>query len=170
MDSKSIPEAEDVKQSNVSLWKIFSAYFLVGLTAFSMAILQKLKSLVMHNKWVSEEEMNEGLALVQMYPGPLMVDFTAYVGYKLRGVPGAVLATLGFIIPSFLMMIGLSFLYFAAADLSWAHLVFSGLEALVIGVIFNVTLDMGSRTLKGRVEAVIALLAFTALLLKVNAI
>ena len=160
----------DVQNSNVSLWKIFSSYLLVGLTAFSMAILQKLKSLVMRNKWLSEEDMNEGLALVQMYPGPLMVDFTAYVGYKLRGVPGAVAATLGFILPSFLMMIGLSSLYFAAANLSWIHLVFSGLEALVVGVIFNVTLDLGEKTLKGKIEAVIALLAFTILLFKVNAI
>jgi len=162
--------AEVIESPKVSLWKIFSAYLLVGLTAFSMAILQKLKSLVMRNKWLSEEDMNEGLALVQMYPGPLMVDFTAYVGYKLRGVRGAVLATLGFILPSFLMMIALSSLYFAAANLSWIHLIFSGLEALVVGVILNVTLDLGGKALKGKIEAVIALLAFTVLLFKVNAI
>ena len=162
--------AEVIESPKVSLWKIFSAYLLVGLTAFSMAILQKLKAIVMRNKWLSEEDMNEGLALVQMYPGPLMVDFTAYVGYKLRGVRGAVLATLGFILPSFLMMIALSSLYFAAANLSWIHLIFSGLEALVVGVILNVTLDLGGKALKGKIEAVIALLAFTVLLFKVNAI
>jgi chromate transporter len=155
---------------NVSLGKIFTSYLLVGLTAFSMAVLQKLKALVMRNKWLSEEDMNEGLALVQMYPGPLMVDFTAYVGYKLRGVPGAVLATLGFILPSFLLMIALSALYFAAANLSWIHLIFAGLEALVVGVILNVTFDLGGKALKGKVEATIALLAFAVLLFKVNAI
>ncbi len=154
----------------VSLQKILLEYFLVGLTAFSMAILQKLKSLVMKNRWMSEEEMNEGLALVQLYPGPIMVDFTAYVGYKLRGVPGAVMATSGFILPSFFMMLALSSLYFAAANLSWIHVLFAGLEALVIGVIFNVTIDLGARALKGKVEAVIALIAFAALLMKLNAI
>ena len=145
-------------------------YFLVGLTAFSMAILQKLKSLVMKNRWMSEEEMNEGLALVQLYPGPIMVDFTAYVGYKLRGAPGAVMATSGFILPSFFMMLVLSALYFAAASLAWIHILFSGLEALVIGVIFNVTLDLGGRVLKGKVESIVALFAFAALLLRFNAI
>ena len=109
------------EELQVSLSKIFAQYLLVGLTAFSMAILQKLKDLVMRNKWLSEEEMNEGLALVQLYPGPIMVDLTAYVGYKLRGVPGAVLATAGFIIPSFFMMLFLSALYFAAANLAWLH-------------------------------------------------
>ena len=98
----------------ISLLTIFTSYFIVGLTAFGMAILQKLKALVMDNHWLSEEEMNDGLAMVQLYPGPLMVDFAAYVGYKLRGVWGATLATLGFIMPSFFLMSVLSALYFAA--------------------------------------------------------
>jgi len=162
--------SECVQSLPVSLRNILTEYLLVGLTAFSMAILQKLKSLVMRNRWLTEEEMNEGLALVQLYPGPIMVDFTAYVGYKVRGVPGAVLATTGFVLPSFLMMLGLSALYFAAAGLSWIHLLLTGLEALVLGVILNVTIDLGERALKGRVEATIGLLAFAGLLLKVNAV
>jgi len=154
----------------VSLWTILLAYLQVGLTAFGMAILQKLKALVMDNHWLSEEEMNEGLALVQLYPGPIMVDFTAYVGYKLRGVPGAILATLGFILPSYGLMLILSAFYFAAGNLPWVHPLFLGLEALVIGILFNVTLDLGARSIQSRVQAVIALFAFAALLFKANAI
>ena len=154
----------------VALWAILVAYLQVGLTGFGWAILQKLKALVMDKRWLSEEEMNEGLALVQLYPGPIMVDFTAYVGYKLRGVPGAILATTGFILPSFVLMLALSALYFAAGSLPWVHPLFLGLEALVVGILFNVTLDMGAGAVKGRVEAGIALLAFAALLFKVNAV
>lgn len=102
--------------------------------------------------------------------GPIMVDFTAYVGYRLRGVAGAIMATTGFILPSFILMVALSAFYFAAASLSWIHLLFAGLEAMVIGVIFNVTVDMGSRALKGKVEATIAVIAFGALLLRMNAV
>jgi chromate transporter len=154
----------------VSLLAILLAYLRIGLTAFGFAILQKLKSLVLDHHWLSEEEMNEGLALVQLYPGPIMVDFTAYVGYKLRGVPGAVLATLGFVTPSFVLMLILSAAYFAAGNLPWVHPLFLGLEAIVVGIIVNVTLDMGARALKGRGEAAIALAAFVALSFKVNAI
>ena len=154
----------------VSLQAIFSSYFIVGLTAFGMAILQKLKALVMDNHWLSEEEMNEGLAMVQLYPGPLMVDFTAYVGYKLRGVIGAVLATTGFILPSFVLMSVLSAFYFAAGNLLWVHPLFSGLEALVVGILFNVTLEMGGRNIQNRTQTVIMLLAFVSLLLKFNAV
>jgi len=154
----------------ISLWTIFTSYFVVGLTAFGMAILQKLKALVMDNHWMSEEEMNEGLAMVQLYPGPLMVDFAAYVGYKLRGVMGAIMATTGFILPSFVLMSVLSAFYFGAGDLPWVHPLFVGLEALVVGILFNVTLEMGGRNIQQRTQAVIMLLAFAALLFKVNAV
>lgn len=161
---------EKTSRPSVSLSVIFWAYFQVGLTAFGMAIIQKIKTLVITRRWLSEEEMNDGLAMVQLYPGPIMVDFTAYVGYLLRGIPGAILATTGFILPSFFLMLGLSALYFTAGSLPWVHPLFLGLEALVVGVILNVTLDMGGRAIKGRVEAAIALFAFSALLFKVNAI
>jgi chromate transporter len=154
----------------ISLWTIFISYFVVGLTAFGMAIIQKLKALVMDNHWLSEEEMNDGLAMVQLYPGPLMVDFSAYVGYKLRGVLGAILATLGFILPSFILMSVLSAFYFAAGNLPWVHPLFLGLEALVVGILFNVTLEMGGRNIQQRTQAVIMLLAFGALLFKVNSL
>jgi len=57
---------ETEPRPQISLWTIFTSYFVVGLTAFGMAILQKLKALVMDNHWLGEEEMNEGLALVQL--------------------------------------------------------------------------------------------------------
>ncbi len=154
----------------VSLLTILWTYFIIGLTAFGMAILQKLKKAVLGNHWLTEEEMNDGLAMVQLYPGPIMVNFTTYVGYRLRGVPGALMATLGFVTPSIILIIGLAAAYFAAGSLPWIKPLFVGLEALVVGVVFHVTLDFGRRALKGRIHALIALAAFIALSFKINAV
>ncbi len=154
----------------VSLWTIFSAYFVIGLTAFGMAIIQKIQTMVIDNHWLSEEEVKEGMGMVQLYPGPLMVDFSAYVGYKLRGVRGAIMATTGFILPTFILMSILSAFYFAVGNLPWVHPLFLGLEALVVGIVLNVTLDMGGRNIQTRTQAIIMLLAFAALLFKVNSI
>ncbi len=154
----------------VSLGGIFLAFLEIGLTAYGMAILQKLRGLVIQRGWLTEEETNEGLAMVQLYPGPIMVDFTAYVGYRLRGVPGALLATLGFVLPAFVLVVLLSAAYFAGGDLPWVHRLFLGLEALLIGVIAEVTLKLGQQALKGPVEVLIALAAFVALLFEFNAI
>ncbi len=155
---------------NVSLTAIALAYLRVGATAFGFTILQQLKTLAIGRAWLTDEELNEGLALVQLYPGPIMVDLTAYIGYKLRGVIGAVVATTCFILPSFILMLVLSALYFAVGSLPWVHTLFLGLEALVIGVLAQVALDLGARNIQGRAQAAIALAAFAALLFKVNAI
>ena len=155
---------------HVSLMTLALAYLRVGATAFGFTILQQLKTLAIGRGWLTEEELNEGLALVQLYPGPILVDLTAYIGYRLRGVIGAVVATTCFVLPSFIFMLVLSALYFAAGTLPWVHALFLGLEALVIGVIANVTLDLGASNIQGRAQAAIALAAFAALLFRVNAI
>lgn len=154
----------------VSLLTILRVYLVVGLTAFSMAILPKLKRVVLDNHWLTEEEMNDGLAMVQLYPGPIMVNFNTYVGYRLRGTLGALMATLGFITPSIALIIALAAAYFAAGSLPWVAPLFVGLEALVVGVIFDVTLDFGQRVLKGHIHALIALGAFVALIFKLNVV
>jgi len=161
---------ETEPRPQISLWTIFSSYFIIGLTAFGMAIIQKIRTMVIDKHWLSEEEVNEGMGMVQLYPGPLMVDFSAYVGYKLRGVIGAILATTAFILPTFVLMSVLSAFYFAAGNLPWVHSLFLGVEALVVGVVLNVTMEMGGRNIQNRTQAVIMLLAFGALLLKVNSI
>jgi chromate transporter len=152
----------------VSLGVIGLAHLLVGFTAFGVAIMPKLKALVVDRQWMTETEIDEGLALVQLYPGPMMVDFTAYVGYKLRGVPGAIIATTSFLLPSFVLMLILSAIYFNMGALPWVQPMLIGLEAIVVGLIAHLTLDFGERVLKGRLHALIALAAFAALLFKVS--
>ncbi len=156
------------RRPRVGLFAILLAYLTAGLTAFGIAIIPKLKALVIDRGWLTAEEVDEGFALVQLYPGPMMVDFSAYVGYKLRGVPGAVLATLGFILPSFLLMLLLSFVYFNSRSVPWVAPMFAGLESIVVGVIAHLALDFGERALKGRLHALIALAAFGALLFKAS--
>jgi chromate transporter len=96
-----------------------------------------------------------------------MVDFSAYADYKPRSVTGAILATTGFIPPTFVLMSVLSALYFSAGSLPWMHALFLGLEALVVRIMLNVTLEMGGRNVQSRTQAVIMLLAFAALVFKV---
>jgi chromate transport protein ChrA len=59
----------DSPSNPVSLRTIFLAFLQIGLTAYGMAILQKLRALVIRRGWLTEEETSEGLAMVQLYPG-----------------------------------------------------------------------------------------------------
>jgi hypothetical protein len=64
-------------------------------------------------------------------------------------VPGALAATLGFVLPAFVLVTALSAAYFAGGELPWVHKLFLGLEALVIGVLANDTLNLGQQAIKG---------------------
>ena len=161
---------ENTKAKRVSLGSIFWAYFLVGLTAFGFAILQKLKSLVRDKNWLSETELNEGIALVQLYPGPIMVNLNTYVGYRLRGLPGALASTVAFITPTTILMIVLSYFYFFLGKMPWVKPVFTGLDALVVGILINIVLDFGKRGIKGKITSVIAVIAFAVLVLNLNVV
>lgn len=96
-----------------SLRQLFSAYFVVGSTAFGMATLQSVRSVTVKRGWLSLAEIDEGLGLVQLYPGAMMVDLVTYIGYRTRRVRGALVAAAGFVAPSLGLMLGLSWLYAA---------------------------------------------------------
>lgn len=101
----------------VSLIELFVVYLKMGLTAFGPAMMAETKKhIVKRKKWISEEEFLNGLALGQLIPGATFVSLTVYIGYKLRGVAGAVASFLGFLLPPFAVMVLLSYLYLPSVN------------------------------------------------------
>jgi len=145
------------------------AFFKIGLTAYGMAILQQLKALIINSKWLSRKEVDEGLAMVQIYPGPIIFNLTTYCAYRIKGIGGALLATVMFVIPSYLLMVFLSWIYFSYGEVPWVHPLFIALEAMVVGVVAHIFVDFSNRYLTGAKTAMMAALAFILLLYKVHA-
>ncbi len=152
-----------------SLFELCLSFFLLGLTAYSMTMLEGLKSLNLKKEWMNEEETDKALAMVQLYPGPIFVDLAIFISYKLKGVIGTFLATFFFLTPSFLIMLFLSFIYFHYGKLSYVHPLFTTLEAMVVGVIIKVALDFGTKYTKDKTSSLIAAISFILLLYKINA-
>lgn len=93
------------------------------------------RDLVENKKWISEDDYKEGLALSQLAPGPLAAQLSIYLGYVHYGILGATLAGLAFVLPSFLMVIGIGYAYVSYGGLPWMQAVFYGVGAAVIGII-----------------------------------
>jgi chromate transporter len=91
--------------------------------------------LVEKRKWITEEDYKEGLALAQLAPGPLAAQLSIYLGYVHYKILGATLAGLAFVLPSFLMVLGIGYAYVEAGGLPWMQAVFYGIGAAVIGII-----------------------------------
>src|SRR6478609_6536023 len=93
------------------------------------------RDLVENKKWVSEDDFKEGLALSQLAPGPLAAQLSIYLGYVHYRLLGATLVGIAFVLPSFLMVLGIGYAYVLYGGLQWMQAVFYGVGPSVIGII-----------------------------------
>lgn len=93
------------------------------------------RDLVEEKKWIGEDDYKEGLALSQLAPGPLAAQLSIYLGYVHYRLLGATLAGMAFVLPSFLMVLGIGYAYIKFGGLPWMQAVFYGIGAAVIGII-----------------------------------
>src|SRR5215212_1820647 len=117
----------------------FVAYFLrLGTFGFGGPIAlagYMQRDLVEDRGWVSRDEYVKGLALAQLAPGPLAAQLAIYLGWARAGIPGATLVAIAFVLPSFLMVMGISVAYVRFGGLAWMQSAFYGIGAAVIAII-----------------------------------
>lgn len=150
-----------------SLPYIFFTFLKLGATAFGgymslVAIVQK--QLVEIDKKMKEEDLLDGISLTSVLPGPVAVNTIAYVGYLLRGIPGAIAAFAGIVLPSFFLVIFLSWLYFTYGNIPAVKNIFSGIAPTITALIVTVAIGMARKTIKVPAQWVICLLAATLLI------
>ena len=105
------------------------------------------RDLVEMRHWITPEEYNQGLSLAQLAPGPLAAQLSIYMGYVHYGLTGATLTGLAFVLPSFLMVVGLGALYLHFGGIAMIQALFYGIGAAVIGIIARSAHKLSQRTL-----------------------
>ena len=142
----------------------------LGATAYGgLAMVEPIRQrVVVDQGWLSQQEFLDGLALCQLVPGATVVQLATYVGYRLRKTTGALAAAGAFILPAFLLMLGLSFLYFRYGNLIWVKTVSRGFSAVVIALLVQALWRLAPIIRQHWLDALIALAALAALALKVN--
>ena len=93
------------------------------------------RDLVEERKLVDEPTFNLSIALAQIMPGPLAAQTAMAIGFFQGGIAGATLVGLAFVLPSFLMVLGLSAVYVTYGGLPWMQAVFYGIGAAIIAII-----------------------------------
>src|SRR5438309_10820276 len=105
------------------------------------------QDLVEKRRWISERDYKEGMALAQLMPGPLAAQLAIYLGYVHYRVLGATLVGIGFVLPSFLMVVALGWAYQLYGGLQWMQAVFYGVGACVIGIILISATKLTQKTI-----------------------
>ncbi len=103
------------------------------------------EELVSKKKWITSRDMLDMLVIAESTPGVIAVNTATSVGFRLRGVAGALLATLGVVLPSFAIITALSFFIRAFAQNSWYRAAFTGIQACVTVLVLNAFIRMLSQ-------------------------
>src|SRR5512138_2971109 len=146
-----------------SLAALFLSFLKLGSFAFGgvYAMISFFeKELVDRRRWLTGDELTECVVLGQMMPGPPIVNTGVLVGYRLRGAPGAVVATLGQILPGFVvvLLVGVAYAELRSAPLLRGAL--RGVGAAVVGLLASVALSMARRVVDGARAGIVALACF----------
>lgn len=143
--------------------QLFKAFFRVGILTFGggYAMLPILRREVVEtNAWCTDEELADFYAIGQCTPGIIAVNTATFIGYKLRGIPGGVFATLSLVLPSFIIILAI-----AAVLENFAHLpvvinAFAGIRVAVVALVLNAVLKLLKTSVVDKTTLVIFLLVF----------
>ena len=137
-------------QSSCSMGDLVRYFAWLGTTGFGgpIALVGFMqRDLVERRQWFSAEEYRDGLALAQLAPGPLAAQLAMYLGWARGGAVGAGLVGVAFVVPSFVMVLGLAAGYVRFGGLPWMQGAFYGIGAAVIAIIARSVVKLTRLTL-----------------------
>lgn len=118
------------------------------------------REIVEKHKWISDEDILEIIAIAESTPGPIAINAATFVGYRVCGIGGAFLATLGVVLPSFLIILAISFVLEQFENLKAVQYAFCGIRAGVLALIAKALFSMYRQCPKSAVSYVIMALSF----------
>lgn len=157
----SAPHAEPVAPARVSLLAILGVFAKIGLMSFGGALSGWMhREIVLRRGWMDEADFLSGLALGQIMPGANVANLSLYIGQRLRGGIGAVVALLGMLLPPMIVVVALGILYDRVAGILWLHRFIDGVAAAAIGLTIMVGIRASRRVERRLGPVTILLLLF----------
>ncbi len=149
--------------ASVSLREAFWYWLRLGFISFGgpggqIALMHT--DLVERKRWISERRFLHALNYCMVLPGPEAMQLATYIGWLMHRTSGALLAGLLFVLPSFLILVLLSWTYLAFGDLPVVAGILYGIKPAVVAIVLAAAWRIGSRSLKNRWLLLIALLSF----------
>ncbi|MBO4323718.1 MAG: chromate transporter [Clostridia bacterium] len=148
------------------LFELFLTFFKIGLFTFGggYAMLSLIENnCVEKKKWITHEEMMNITVIAESTPGPIAINCATYVGLKQKGFWGAVVATIGVILPSFIIILALSFFLDRFLEIKWVESAFHGIKAAVGVIIVGAAIKMLKKTEKKPLNIIIFSAALIAM-------
>ncbi|MFA7075375.1 MAG: chromate transporter [Candidatus Izemoplasmatales bacterium] len=147
------------------LFTLFWSFFKIGLFTFGggYAMIPFIHQYAVEKfKWITDDEFLDIIAIAESTPGPIAINSATYIGYKVKGVAGSALATLGVILPSIVIITIIAAFFMQFKDNQYIEYAFKGIRIGVAVLILNAALRMYKKLDKNLLSY---LLMFTGLVL-----
>lgn len=152
--------------SIITLFELFIVFFKIGCLGFGgpFALLALIeKEVVKQRKWITPEEFAQSTAIGTLTPGPIFFAAAVHIGYKLKGIKGAIITSVSSLLPAFLLTIVLAFFYIKVQSLPFIMGVTKGITSAVVGLLIIMTFRTGKSIIKDSFSLILAVFSFLAL-------
>lgn len=156
-------EKRTSKDGIMLLFKLFAAFFKVGITTFGggYAMLPMLqKELVEKRGWTTDEDILDYFAVGQCTPGVIAVNTATFIGYNLAGIPGAIFSTAGIVSPSLVIISIIAKFVTEFSHLTYIQNAFAGIRVAVSVLVLEAVIKMWKTGIKDKIGLVIFLITF----------
>lgn len=147
------------------IWALFCIFFKIGAFTFGggYAMIPLISREVVDNKkWITNDDILDIIAIAESTPGPIAINSATFVGYKVAGFFGAMLSTLGVVLPSFVIITVISYVLEQFQHIQAVQFAFVGIRAGVLALIIKALLSMYKQCPKGKVSYIVMGLSFIA--------
>ena len=141
-----------MKMNGKVLWQVFSSFFKIGAFTFGggYAMIPLIQNEAVEKRhWVTDEDILEVVAIAESTPGPIAINSATFVGYKAAGILGSMCATLGVVLPSFVIILILSFILQQFQQVQAVQYAFQGIRAGVLALLVKALWTMYKKSPKG---------------------
>ena len=154
-----------MKERIRTLWRVFFTFFKIGAFTFgggyAMIPLIQRETVEKHG-WISDDDILEVVAIAESTPGPIAINAATFIGYRVAGFLGALCATLGVVLPSFVVILAISGVLRQFQHIKAVQYAFVGIRAGVLALIVKAFWGMLKKAEKSAVSYAIMLCVFAA--------
>ena len=152
------------------LWNLFLTFFRIGAFTFGggYAMISVIENICVEKKhWITHEDLVNVTVIAESTPGPVAINCATFVGYKQKGILGSIAATLGVVLPSFIIIWAISMFLERFLEIAWVASAFRGVRVAVGLLILDVGIKMAKKMPKEPIR-ILLLIAALVLMILIN--
>lgn len=138
-------------------WKLFQQFFLIGMFSFGggLAGMELIRQrVVTQQMWLTNSEFSDIISISEMTPGPLGINIASFVGVRVAGLPGTVLATFAYVLPALFIVLIMAYIYYKYRSLKEVQGVLKGLRPAIAAMVLATAVKLTCNALWGSTDRI----------------